>query len=92
VRIDAFDARTTPMLAGRVTFVSPDRVTSSDSRDAWFVANVEVDLHALPSSASPLALRPGMAAELYVATGERSLFEYLAKPLGLFARRAMRER
>jgi HlyD family type I secretion membrane fusion protein len=92
VRIDAFDARTTPMLAGRVTFVSPDRVTSSDGRDAWFVANVEVDMHALPPSASPLALRPGMAAELYVATGERSLFEYLAKPLGLFARRAMRER
>ena len=32
-----------------------------------------------------------MPAELYVTTPERTLFEYLAKPLGIFASRAMRE-
>ena len=33
----------------------------------------------------------GMPAELYVTTGERSLLEYLMKPLRAFSQRALRE-
>jgi hypothetical protein len=32
-----------------------------------------------------------MPAEVYVTTSERTLLEYLAKPLGLFTQRALRE-
>ena len=32
-----------------------------------------------------------MPAELFVTTPERTLFQYLAKPLSVFASRAMRE-
>jgi len=32
-----------------------------------------------------------MPAELYVTTPQRTLFEYLARPVAIFARRAMRE-
>src|SRR5207344_3197130 len=42
VRLTAFDARTTPLLPGKVVFVSPDRVTKPESGESWFTAVVEV--------------------------------------------------
>ena len=90
VRLTAFDARTTPLLAGEVVFVSPDRITSPESGESWFVATVEVDATALKHHPE-IQLQAGMPAELFVKTPERTLFEYLAKPLHAFAGRAMRE-
>ena len=92
VRFDAFDARRTPLLPGRVSFVSPDRVSSADGRDAWFTATVEVDADATsPTPYQPLNLRPGMPAEVFVTTAERTLLQYLLEPLQLFQQRALRE-
>lgn len=90
VRLTAFDARTTPLLPGTVVFVSPDRITSQESGESWFVATVEVDAAALKDHPS-LRLQAGMPAELFVKTPERTLFEYLTKPLNAFATHAMRE-
>jgi HlyD family type I secretion membrane fusion protein len=90
VRLTAFDARTTPLLPGTVVFVSPDRITSQETGESWFVATVEVDAAALRDHPS-LRLQPGMPAELFVKTPERTLFQYLIKPLNAFATHAMRE-
>lgn len=90
VRLTAFDSRTTPMLPGSVVFVSPDRITAQESGESWFVATVEVDAAALRNHPS-LRLQPGMPAELFVKTPERTLFQYLTKPLHAFATHAMRE-
>jgi polyisoprenoid-binding protein YceI len=46
VRLSSFDSRTTPLLPGKVVFVSADRVTNQEG-DSWYVANVEVDATAL---------------------------------------------
>jgi HlyD family type I secretion membrane fusion protein len=90
VRLSGFDARTTPLLPGKVVFVSPDRLTASESGESWFVATVEVDATALKDHPEIL-LQAGMPAELFVTTPKRTLFQYLAKPLTAFASRAMRE-
>ena len=90
VRLSSFDARTTPRLPGTVVLVSADRVASPDGAASWYVASVEIDGSAL-SKHPELRLRPGMPAELFVATPERTLFQYLARPLTAFAGRAMRE-
>jgi HlyD family type I secretion membrane fusion protein len=87
VRLLGSDAQRRAPLPARVTFVSPDRSTDAKSGAAWYDVTVEVDLGAV----SAPSLRPGMPAELYVATASRSLLEYLAKPLGLFSQRALRE-
>jgi len=89
VRLSSFDARTTPLLPGKVVFISPDRVTNQDG-SSWFIANVEVDATALRSHPE-IRLQPGMPAELFVTTSARTLFDYLAKPLTTFASKAMRE-
>ncbi|MBC7994016.1 MAG: HlyD family type I secretion periplasmic adaptor subunit [Rhizobacter sp.] len=89
VRLTAPDARNLPMLPGTVSFVSADRITGP-SGEAWFTATVEVDAASLKQHPG---LRPhaGMPVELFVTTTERSLFEYFVEPLGLFARRGLRE-
>jgi len=90
VRLVAFDARTTPLLPGRVTFVSPDRVTDADSGESWFTATVEVDAAALEHHPD-IQLKAGMPAELFVTTSDRTLFDYLVSPITVFTNRAMRE-
>jgi HlyD family type I secretion membrane fusion protein len=89
VRLTAFDARTTPLLPGKVVFVSPDRMTRP-SGESWYIATVELDAEALQRHRE-LRIQAGMPAELYVTTSRRTLFEYLARPVAIFAHRAMRE-
>jgi HlyD family type I secretion membrane fusion protein len=91
VRLISDDARRTPLLPAKVTFVSADRVTQPETAKSWFDVTVEVDAQALDQRRPPLVLKAGMPAELYVATGERTLYEYLAKPLRAFSLRALRE-
>lgn len=90
VRLSALDARTAPMLAARVSFVSPDRVTEPQSGESWFVATVEVDAATLKNHPE-VRLRAGMPAEVFVTTTQRTLFEYLAKPFTTFTSHALRE-
>jgi HlyD family type I secretion membrane fusion protein len=91
VRLVSADARRLPLLPGTVSFVSADRVNAADGGAAWFDVTVEIDAHTLERRAPGLHLQPGMAAELYVTTGERTLLEYLLKPLRTFSLRALRE-
>jgi membrane fusion protein, type I secretion system len=90
VRLNAFDARTVPLLPAKVVVVSADRVSDAEGGESWFVATVEVDAATLKQYPQ-VHLQAGMPAELYVTTPERTLFQYLMKPLNLFANRAMRE-
>jgi HlyD family type I secretion membrane fusion protein len=90
VRLIAFDARSTPLLPGRVTFVSPDRESDVHTGESWFTATVEVDAASLRHHPE-IRLKAGMPAELFVTTTERTLFEYLVKPITAFTSRALRE-
>jgi len=90
VRLSAFDARTVPLLPAKVMFVSADRITQPETRESWFVATVEVDAASLKNYPQ-IQLHAGMPAEVFVTTPERTLLEYLTRPLTLFSSRAMRE-
>jgi HlyD family type I secretion membrane fusion protein len=88
--VNAFDSRSMPLVKAKVTFVSADRVKAADSPESWFVATAELDAADLARHPA-LRLQAGMPAELYVTTSARTLVEYLAQPLSVFASRAMRE-
>jgi multidrug efflux pump subunit AcrA (membrane-fusion protein) len=87
---NAFDSRTAPLLAGKVAFVSADRIKFADSPESWFAATVEIDPAEIARHPG-LRLQAGMPAELYVTTPARTLVAYLARPFEVFASRAMRE-
>jgi HlyD family type I secretion membrane fusion protein len=90
VRLTGHDASAMRPLPARVSFVSPDRMSSPDGREAWFETTVEVDAAALRERPD-VRLQSGMPVELFVTTSPRTPLQYLAKPLSLFANRAMRE-
>ncbi|MEY4711060.1 MAG: hypothetical protein RIS88_510 [Pseudomonadota bacterium] len=92
IRFTAFNALTTPLVAGKVLYVSADRVVDRNNpQQAWYVVHVEADAHAL-QDAGKLALQAGMPAEVYIEGEERTPLQYLMEPVTLLMQRAGRER
>jgi HlyD family type I secretion membrane fusion protein len=90
VRLLGSQARLLPPLPARVVFVAADRRTDERSGQSWFDVTVEVDAVAARQPDGP-RLQPGLPAELYITTAERTLLQYLLQPLQLFSHRALRE-
>ncbi len=91
VRFSAFDTRTTPELFGRVTSVSPDTFTDDVTGRQFYRVEIrlkEGELEKLPEGAT---LLPGMPAESYIRTADRTPLQYLMKPLVVYFNRAFRE-
>ena len=80
IRLSAFNQNTTPKLLGRVINLSPDKLIDNQSGVAYYEAQLEL----LPESIADLVgmeLLPGMPAEVIISTGERTLLQYLTKPV-----------
>ena len=95
VRIMAGNQRTTPEITGLLTRVSADltreQQTSTQPAQAYYTVRV-----ALPASElarlKDIRLVPGMPADVFIQTHERSPLEYLLKPLREQIARTFRER
>ena len=91
LRLSAFNQRTTPELNGVVTRVSPDVTTDQRTGQSYYTIRVSMP----PEEVARLGdakLIPGMPAEAFVQTGERTLLSYLIKPLNDQLMRAFREK
>jgi len=94
IRLTALNQRTTPMVSGEVVYVSADAVseegrTDKASHDAYIA---RVRLSAEEVAAVPhFTPTPGMPAEVYIRTADRTFFEYLVKPVRDTMSRAFRE-
>lgn len=80
VRLSGFDLEEVPEANGKVYDVSADAVTDEKTGNAFYVAKVRLDEHQAPAVAG-LDLVPGMPADLFISTGERTVLSYLAQPL-----------
>ncbi|WMW81086.1 HlyD family type I secretion periplasmic adaptor subunit [Undibacterium cyanobacteriorum] len=76
----AFNANTTPHIPGVVTEVAADRTVDERSGQAFYKVRAEVAPEGL-KMISNLNIRPGMPVELFVITGERTMMNYLFKPV-----------
>ncbi|WP_424830152.1 HlyD family type I secretion periplasmic adaptor subunit [Ruegeria sp.] len=92
VVIAAFDQHIVSRLDGSVEFVSADLKTDPMTGMPYYEARVALDEEAFALlEERQLNLLPGMPAEVYIATGERTLFEYLIDPLSKQIRTTFRE-
>jgi membrane fusion protein, epimerase transport system len=86
VRFSAFNQAKIPKVMGKVINLSADRLVEERSGLPYYQAQVEL----LPESYAKLKgfdLLPGMPAEVFIKTGERTVFEYLMQPVSnAFAR------
>ncbi|ABE46801.1 HlyD family efflux transporter periplasmic adaptor subunit [Polaromonas sp. JS666] len=76
----AFNQASTPHIPAHVTLVSPDRFVDERSGTPYFKLKAEVTPEGM-AMLTGLSLRPGMPVELFIKTGERTLMNYLFKPL-----------
>jgi HlyD family secretion protein len=97
VRLEAGNRRTTPDLGGKVMLVSPDLTrdpvatpTGAQSQQ-YYIARVSLS-QADIRSIGDLKLVPGMPAEVYIRTQDRTPLDYLLKPLHEQIARTFRER
>jgi len=91
VRFPAFSRRTTPELNGRVTTISPDAFHDDKTGRSFYRVRIELSPGEVEKLPAGDTLIPGMPAEAYLTTGERSPFAYLVKPFTDYFTHAFRE-
>ena len=90
IRFSSFGMGTVPTIYGEVINISADSMVNESTLLSYYLARVEVSPDSL-NSLGDLALMPGMPAEVFVATGSRTLVEYLMKPFSNAMARGLRE-
>ena len=92
IRLTALNQRTTPVLNGRVDYVSADAIASTSDRKARevYVVRIAIEPHEL-ARVRGFSPTPGMPAEVMVQTAERTFAQYIVKPITDSMSRAFRE-
>jgi HlyD family secretion protein len=105
VRLSALNRRVTPMVAAKVIYVSADALaeqsplTRSDMSGRreqnaikdYYVVRVRLDSDDLRKYVEGFRPTPGMPADVYIRTGERTFFDYIMRPVYDSLSRAFRE-
>jgi HlyD family type I secretion membrane fusion protein len=96
VRLTALSQRVTPMVSGDVIYLSADSLADekkSQQVGPTDIYLVRVKLDPIEAADIPgFHPTPGMPAEVYIKTSERTFFQYLARPIHDSMARAFRER
>jgi membrane fusion protein, type I secretion system len=90
VRLLAFKQRTTPLLHGKVVYVSADSLENQATRQPYYLARIEVPEEEI-AKLGKLRIQPGMQVEVMIRTGERTAFRYLIQPMLDSLNKAWRE-
>lgn len=91
VRFPSFRSLGLPVIRGKVTAVSRDRLIDDVTKEPYFDTQVAVGRRQVPEFISS-KLSAGMPADVVIPTGERTVFNYLAAPLVERFHTSMRER
>lgn len=90
IRLLGLGHRQGDLIGGRVVNVSPDALVDARSGASYFAVLVEPDAAALARLGRE-SITPGMAAEVFVKTAERSTLQFMLEPLTAGMRRSFRE-
>lgn len=90
VRLPSFKARSTPIAVGEVLSIAADAVRDEATHQPYYEVKVSVEVKNFPEKIRE-KLKPGMVADVLIATGERTVLAYLTQPMTDAIRRGMRE-
>jgi HlyD family secretion protein len=96
VRLTALSQRVTPMISGKVIYLSAD--TLPDERKSMQVGPTDIYLVRVKLNKAEAAdipgfkPAPGMPAEVFIKTTDRTFFQYIVRPIHDSIARAFRER
>jgi adhesin transport system membrane fusion protein len=99
VRFDAFDPSVYGFASGVVTFLSQDTLTEEGGRgnqESFYVTHVSLAVgdggRIISSVGKPLDLMPGMIVQADIQAGERTVLEYLLRPIRKTLQNSLTER
>jgi adhesin transport system membrane fusion protein len=96
VKITAYDPTVYGSLKGHVERISADaieeRTPNGDKNGTYYRVMVRTEKSHLGTAERPLPIIPGMVATVEILTGEKSVLDYLLKPVRLLRDEALRER
>lgn len=82
IRFSTLQRVATPVLTGVIDTVSADQVVDEISRTPYYQAMIKPDAKLVAElKQAGLEIKPGMDAEVMASTGERTLLNYLLKPV-----------
>jgi multidrug efflux pump subunit AcrA (membrane-fusion protein) len=98
VRLTALNQRLTPMIEGKVVYLSADTVSQREPsgikdtvRQDTFVVRVQLDEDRARSKIDHFIPTPGMPADVFIRTERRTFMDYIMKPLSDTFAKAFRE-
>lgn len=94
VKLDAYDFTIYGGLKGEVTYVSPDTIDEDlkQNEDPYYRALVEITEVPQRPNVEPIEIIPGMTSTVEIITGNKTVAQYLLKPLRRGSAAALTER
>ena len=80
VKISAYDYAIHGGLIGKVVNISPDTITDK-KENTFYLIHIVTDKNYLGSKTHPLNIIPGMTASVDIVTGQKTVMEYILKPI-----------
>lgn len=76
----ALNPRTTPEVAGKVFYMSADRLIDQKNGQPYYTIRLKIAEN-LPPAIKPEQIYPGMPVDSFIAVGPRTFAEYLVQPI-----------
>ncbi|MBL4620009.1 MAG: HlyD family efflux transporter periplasmic adaptor subunit, partial [Marinicaulis sp.] len=92
VSITAYDSSVYGSMDGAIETISPDAIENEKTGESFYNITVRTSTEILESKRGRLKILPGMAAEVSVLNGKRTVLAYLIKPLANISDKAMRDK
>lgn len=93
VKLDAYDYTIYGSLKGHVTYISSDTLQENTPKGEQTYYRVHIQIDEIPADrAHKIEVLPGMTTKVEIITGERTVAQYLLKPLRRVSSEALVER
>ena len=91
IKLTAYDYTVFGAMDGQVTQISAD-VVPVDREESYYLARVEIGKQTIESLGKKLPIIAGMQAQVDIVTGNKTVLDYLTKPIKALKENAFRER
>jgi membrane fusion protein, adhesin transport system len=91
VKLSAYDFTIYGGLTAKLEHIGADSITN-DKGETYYMIKVRTDANALLHQGKELPIIPGMVADVEVKTGQKTVMQYLLKPVTRMRQQALRER
>lgn len=80
VKVSAYDYAIHGGLKGKIVNISPDTITDKDD-NTFYLINIETEKNYLGTKEHPLNIIPGMTVNVDIVTGQKTIMQYILKPI-----------